>query len=145
MNGIWIVYGSDGSSPQYQIVNDDDGQTPYDLTGASLRVDFWDAAHTGRLDGGQTNGYPFAIVNLYGRYSEEPQPLLTGTDADGTVVVDDAANGIFHLALTSTQAKQLYQLSWESIRAPRRLGVRIWRTDNGQNLSLWENIEWGAP
>lgn len=142
MNGIWIVYGSSGSSPQYQIVQDDDAQTPYDLTGASLRVDYWDAAHTGAWDGSQTDGYPFQTPGTYGtRDGEEPQPLLTGTSTDGSVVVDDATNGTLHLVLTSTQCRQLFQRSWNDIRAPRRIGIRIWRTDAGQNLQLFEMIE----
>jgi len=141
--GIWIIKGSDGIGPIYKVYLNDDAETPYDLTDATLRVDFFDAYNTGSRDGGQTPPYPGVTMPAIGweGIAEVQQPLLSGTNDDGMIVVDDAPEGELHLVLTWQQSLTLFQRSWANQRAPRQLVVTIWRTDNNQRLSLYRVIE----
>jgi hypothetical protein len=144
--GVFIIRGSDGVGPLYRIYENDQNETPYDLTGAELRVDVFDAYATGASNLANSplwtsQTYPgFGAWSVGNTYNEQI-PLLTGTNLDGTIVVDDAANGVLHLVFTSVQTLLLFQRSWNIQRAPRRLEITIWRTDGGQNLSLYRVIE----
>ena len=131
--GVWLIAGSDGESPRYEIAYTDGD--PYDLTGltgSDLAVEFWDAAHTG------TGRWPWD----YGFARRDGQsPLLSGDMANGMVTVEDAARGMFRINVTAAQTAAMFARSWLPLRRARRIDVRLWRRDAGKNQLIFDIIE----